>query len=211
MARLFVGEQNVVTGGSNNERGGFYGQAITDSLMPRYGEQLLRGRCYVYHVASQALLLAATTGGHPTIFNPLGSGYVWIPLNLTLGFISGTTVVSGVVWRQTASAGTAAATGSPILTATLVTPQNALLGGGVAAHVLWSPTTNTFTAAPAAFCSAGINLGVADPSVGGLLTKEYNGEWGVYPGNAISLCLTVTTSTAVFQISIFGMEVPLIA
>ncbi len=210
MPNLVVGEQSVVTGGGANRRGGFYGQAIGDMLLPRYGEQLLRGRCYIYHVASQALVLAATGGGHPTIFNPSGSGYIWIPLSLSLAFISGTTVISGLVWRKTTDAGSAAGTGLPIVTATLVTPQNALLGGGVAAHVLWSPTTNSFTAAPAAFCSAGINFGAADPSTGGGEKVDYNGEWGLYPGNAVSLCCTVTTTTALFQITIFGMEVPLV-
>ena len=205
-----VGSQVAPDGRITNARGGSFGQGIMDNLLPRYAEKLMRGEIFVYHVASQALLLAATTGGHPTIFNPLGSGVNWIPLRLEISFISGTTTISGLVWRKTVNAGAQAATAAPILTATLVTPDGGMLGINGSPKVLWSPTTNTFTAAPAAFMSAGINLGAAAPSAGAIISSVYNGEWGVAPGNAVSLCATVTTTTALFQITVVGMEVPIV-
>lgn len=209
-SNFFIGEQSLSSGGLRSLRAGQHGQQMVGNIFPDFFELLLRGRVYAYHVASQALLLAATTGGHPTIVNPVGSGVVWLPIALRLGFISGTTTISGLVWRQTLNVGGGAATGAAILTATLVAPVNALLGGGgVTPKCLWSPTTNTFTAAPAAFMSTGINLGAADPSVGGDLGRMYYGEWGVAPGAAVSLCATVTTTTSLFQITIIGAEVPL--
>lgn len=210
LANYIAGSQVVSDGPLIRARGGNLGQGMVDNLLPRYAEQLMRGQVFVYHVASQALLLAATTGGHPTIFNPLGSGVNWIPLRLEISFISGTTTISGLVWRKTLNAGAQAATAAPILTATLVTPDNGMMGMSGSPKVLWSPTTNTFTAAPAAFMSAGINLGAAAPTAGTIVSSVYNGEWGVAPGNAVSLCATVTTTTALFQITIVGMEVPIV-
>jgi len=182
--------------------------SLVSEFDPIFYSQAKKGNLFIYHVASQALLLSATTGGHPTVFNPMGSGKDFIPLALRISFISGTTVIGAVILAETLDAGSAPATASPILTGTYVAPKNAYRGGGAAktSKMLWYPTTNTFTAAPTAIHATGLNLGAAAPTGTGTYECKFDGGLIFAPGTAMSVCYTVTTSTALFQISILGLE-----
>lgn len=171
-------------------------------------QDLMDGHNFIYHMASQAILLSATTGGHPTVFNPLGSGVVFIPNTLSIAFISGTTVIGSVLIAETINAGSSQATAGAILTLTKVDAKNALRGGGLASRVFWSPTTNTFTAAPTVIGSC-INLAPADPVSGFVAHYDFNDCYAFMPGTAMSITYSVTTSTAVFQITLTGTERPL--
>ncbi len=212
MSDLLVGPQNVVDGAGITGRGGNQGEAITGLMTGQYYEQTMRGRTFLYSVASQALLLSATTGGHPTVFNPAGSGVIFVPVSLCIGFISGTTVIGSANIATTTGAGAGAATGAAILTATAVAAKTAFRGCPTvfASGVIWSPTTNTFTAAPTVEYSTGIELGAVAPSAGsGVYSHDFNGRLAYYPGTAMSVVNSVTTSTALFSITIVGIEVPL--
>lgn len=173
-----------------------------------YADEMLRGTLFAYHVPAQALLLAATTGGHPTLINPIGSGKVFIPVALELGFVSGTTVIGSVLIAETLNVGGGPATGAAIPTATLVTGKSARRGGGGNSTLMWSPTTNTFTAAPAVIAASGLNLGAAAPTGTGTYEAKFDGRLAFDPGTAMSLVYSVTTSTALFQITLFGIEKP---
>jgi hypothetical protein len=207
---LEVGPSRAPDNEQIRARGGNQGEIVTHEMSGKHFEQCLRGKAFNYTVAGQALLLAATTGGHPTVINPKGSGYLFVPLSLTLSFVSGTTVIGSVVIGTTTNVvAIATGAGSPILTATLATPVNALRGAGNASNLLWSPTTNTFTAAPAIDEAACINLGAAAPSAGGNSYKHYFDGLTVYPpGSAMSVCYSVATSTALFTVTIKGLEIP---
>ena len=176
----------------------------------KYTEGMSRGLLYVYKCPAQALLLAATTGGHPTLFNPGSSGKLFVPTRLTIGYVSGTTTIGSVLLAETLQAGSAAATGSPILTATLVSGVPALRGGGVGNSAMqWSPTTNTFTAAPTVLSATSINLGAADPTNSGHEhTHLFDGMLGFAPGSAMSIVYSVTTTTALYHVTLYGLEVP---
>ena len=208
---ITVGPQNVVDGANVQDRGGNQGELVISDMTGQYYEHTMRGRMFIYNVASQALLLSATGGGHPTVFNPAGSGVIFVPVSLYIGFISGTTVISSINIAETLAAGAAAATGAAILTATAVAPLNAFRGCPTvfASAVIWSPTTNTFTAAPAVKYATGINLGAAAPTGSGQYTHDFNGRLAYYPGSAMSVVCSVTTTTALFDITIMGIEVPL--
>lgn len=78
-----------------------------------------------------------------------------------------------------------------------------------ASRVIWSPTTNTFTAAPTVDFATGINLGAAAPTGSGAYEAKFDGSIAYYPGTALSLVYSVTTSTALFHITLFGLEIPL--
>lgn len=192
-------------------RAGNQGELITGEMSGKHFEQCLRGRVFNYTITGQALLVAATTGGHPTLINPKGSGYVFVPLSLTVSFVSGTTVIGSVVIGTTTNvSGVSTGAGSPILTATLATPVNAYRGGGYATSMLWSPTTNTFTAAPTIDEATCINLGAADPTNSGGPHKHYFDGMTIYPpGSAMSVCYSVTTSTALYTVTLKGIEIPL--
>lgn len=175
----------------------------------QYYEQAARGNIYIYHIASQALLLSATTGGHPTVINPLGSGVNFVPLSVRASWTSGATVIGSVLIAATKKvSAVATGAGSPILTATQVAPENALIGAGGVPKTLWSPTTNTFTAAPTVVAAAGINLATVDPVSGFVAETKFDGSLVFAPGSAMSLTYSVTTTTALLHWTIIGLEVP---
>ena len=132
---------------------------------------------------------------------------IWVPTALRISFISGTTVIGAVILAETLNA--VVGTGATIPTATIVAAKPALRGSGAAPRCQWSPTTNTFTVAPTSVCATGINLGAAAPTGTGTYECKFDGSIAFYPGTACSVCYTVTTSTALFQISLLGIEVPL--
>lgn len=185
-----------------------FGETVTHEASGQYFEQALNGQSYIYMIASQALLLSATTGGVPTVWNPSGSGVIFIPTKLTVTYISGTLVVGGVVIATTLNAGSAIGTAAPIVTFTQVTPKPTIRGTGFGSRCLFAPTTNTFTAAPVVEYATQISYNttaLAMPQ----MTHDFNGTLAYYPGTAMSVCYTVTTSTALFALSIHGLEVPI--
>ncbi len=202
-----VGPQSAGNGAQIVPRISKAGSTVTAETNGKHFEETLNGNAFVYHIASQALLLSATTGGHPTVINPAGSGVIFVPTALRISFISGTTVIGAVILAETLNA--VVGTGATIPTATLVAAKSALRGSGAVARCSWSPTTNTFTVAPTSVCATGINLGAAAPTGSGSYEAKFDGSIAFYPGTACSVCYTVTTSTALFQISLFGVECPL--
>lgn len=181
-------------------------------LNPALYAQAKAGNMFTYYIASQALLLSATTGGHPTVINPIGSGKDFIPVAIRVGFTSGTTVIGSVLLAETLAVGGGAATAAPIATATLVQTsiRNAYRGGGTAKNsvMLWSPTTNTFTAAPSVIMPV-LNLGAAAPTGTGTYESVLDGGLIFGPGTAMSVVYSVTTSTALLHVTILGVEIPI--
>lgn len=171
----------------------------------------LAGNLFAYECPAQAFVLSATTGGHPTLINPSGSGKVFVPNRYVCSFVSGTTVIGSVLIAQTLNCGGGPATGAAILTATKVSATVPYVGGPVGQSVMyWSPTTNTFTAAPTVISATTINFGAADPTNSGFDHQHlFDGTLAVYPGNAISFTYSVTTSTALFINTLYGFEIAL--
>lgn len=160
--------------------------------------------------AGIAIIVPGTGGGHPTLWNPSGSGVLVNILRLELGYVSGNNAPTTIEWAVTENAGSSAATGAPIATATLVAAKPAFLGGSYTSLARWSPTTNTFTAAPVFCRSAGLSLftGVAATAVAPFtLRADYDGDFGLQPGCAVSLCTQAATTTALFQVSVTWEEV----
>ena len=207
-----VGPQRAADGTTIIARAGNQGELIAGEMSGKHFEQCLRGRIVNFTIAGQALLLAATTGGHPTVINPMGSGVLFVPLLLTVSFVSGTTVIGSVVVADTLNiSGIIGGAGTPIVTATLVAPVNAYrMGSGSPFGLLWLPTTNTFTAAPTVNEATSINLGAASPTAGGNTFKHtFDGATVYGPGSAMLVCYSVTTSTALFTTTIKGLVIPL--
>ncbi|MDO8534608.1 MAG: hypothetical protein Q7S17_07700 [Xanthobacteraceae bacterium] len=171
------------------------------------------GRLYLATSASGgiALKVPATGGGHPTLWNPLGSGRIISIKSLELSWVSGNNAPGAVEWAITENAGAAAATGAAITAATLVAPVNATAGEGLGTRKgLWSPTTNTFTAAPVFYRPAGISLftGVGTTAVAPFMLRvDYDGGMNIAESTALSLCFQTTTTTAVFQVGILYEEI----
>lgn len=207
--KISVGAQRPDDGSTVVGRGGSYGEFVTHEMSGKHFEHTHRGKMVLFHIASQALLLSATTGGHPTVINPTGSGVLFVPTSLKICFTSGTTVIGSVLLAETLNVTGVPATGGPIPTATLVTAKNAYRGSSYSSSLLWSPTTNTFTAAPTVIAATGLNLGAAAPTGTGTYETKFDGSLIFGPGTACSVTYSVTTSTALFHVTLQGLELPI--
>lgn len=192
-----------------------YGAAVNGESLGRHFEDNAKGRLFSFTTLTPAaLLLAATTGNCPTIWNPSDSGKIFIPTNVSLAFVSGTTTIGSVLWAVTAAqAGQlVVATVGPIITFTKVTPASNSLGDpkAKASGMLWAPAVCTFVAIPTIVKPTGINLGAAWPTnCGGLIDAPQDGRLILWPGQALSLVYSVTTSTALVFATIEGIVKPL--
>lgn len=157
-----------------------------------------------------ALIVPATTGGHPTLWNPSTSEKYVHVRRLALSWVSGNNAPTAIEWAAVENAGSTHATGAPIATATLVTPVQRL-GEGSSNSAKWSPTTNTFTAAPVFTRAAGISLftGIGTTAVAPfpLMAFYEQDEFVLAPGVAICLCSQAATTTALFQVSVTWEEI----
>lgn len=157
-----------------------------------------------------ALIVSATTGNHPTLFNPEGSGRILNVLGLKLAYVSGTNAPGSLAWNVTADAGAAAATGSAIKTFTKVAVASARAGGPVDSKALWAPAINTFTAAPVYYRPTGLSLltGAAATAVAPYtMAEDYDGDLQVAPGTAISLVTVQATTTSLYRVMVLFEEI----
>jgi len=215
MPAQFVGERNDGDGvtGNDADRTGRDGGKVVTQLHGKYYEANSRGRVYTGSSASAgiALIVPGTGGGHPTLWNPAGSDVNVSIIRLEMSWVSGNNAPGALEWAYVLNAGSTHATGAPIATATIVAPVG-VLGGVVTNKAKWSPTTNTFTAAPVFFRAAGISLftGIGTTAVAPfMLRAEYDGDFVIAPGTAVCLCDQTTTTTAVFQVSVTWEEIPI--
>lgn len=187
------------------------GELLTAPIHGKYYYAARRNRLYVASSATGgiAIIQAATGGGHPTIWNPLGSGRILSVKRLLIGYVSGNNAPTSLAWNLVENAGSQPATGSPILTATKVAVVNAMAGGPVDAKTYFSPTTNTFTAAPAFWRPTNLSLftGVAATAVAPFTWgEEYDDDLLIEEGAAICLVTQAATTTALFRYSVLVEE-----
>jgi hypothetical protein len=201
-----VGFEQSADGQPINVRLGNFGQQMVQQTNGKYAEMARRGQLFLYSTpaAGQAFITTATTGGFPTIWNPSNSGKVGYILSVAVTWLSGTTTAGALLAAITPNTGPNIGTGLPIVTFTKVVQ----LGNnpGYASAMYWSPTTNTFTAAPTVIATTGINLGANPGAI--ILQQDYDGQLAIYPGNAISLVYSVTTSTALYMVTAAIGELP---
>lgn len=188
-------------------------EAVVTELHGKYYTQTVRNNLFFGSTASAgiALIVPATTGNHPTLWNPQGSGVNLSVVRLVLSYVSGNNAPTAIEWAATTGAGAQAATGSPILTFTKVVPSPALIGGGGISKAFWAPAVNTYTAAPTFIYPAGLSLDTmvaASTNAPFTIIVDYDGMFGVAPGSAVSLCTQAATTTALFQVAVFWEEVP---
>ncbi len=185
--------------------------ALVAALNPQHYEQAAnKGQVFLYTTAAKALLLSDPTGNVPTVINPPNSGVDFVPLQIRASYVSGTTVIGGVLISRTLNA-TAAATGAAIPTATLVAPVNAYAAGNTAkgSSCLWSPNVNTFTAAPATLAASTISFGAVDPTASGAdRLDKLDGSIVFGPGTAMSLTYSVVSTVSLWIWTIIGIEIP---
>jgi len=190
------------------------GASVVTQLHGRFYETASRGNVYVGSSASTgiALIAPATGGGHPTLWNPSGSGVNLSVLRVTLGYVSGNNAPTTIEWASTLNTGpTIVAVTGPIITFTAVNPTSGVLGGNIQNKGSWAPTVNTFVAAPVFYRTSGLSLftGVAATAVAPFqLEARYEGDHIIGPGTAASLCTQAATTTSLFQVTVVWEEIP---
>lgn len=173
-----------------------------------------RGRAFFGSSASGgiAMVVPGTAAGHPTLWNPSGSGVNLSIIRLELGYVSGANAPTCFEWARSVNAGVSHATGGTFITATKVDPEPCLVGSSADSKAIWSPTTNTRTAAPVFLRSAGLSLftGLAATATTPFtLRAEYDGDFVLAPDVAVALCVQAATTTALFQVTVTWEEVPI--
>ena len=208
--QLQVGDTYAQDGSLVNQRGDNFGNECVQQFNGKYAELAHTGQMFVYSNAAAgiALIISATPGGHPTIWNPLGSGKIFFPLVLRTTWLSGATTIGAVLFSITNNTGAQLGTASPIVTFTAVAPVPAAAGVGKTSSMLWAPAVCTFTAAPAQWVTTGINMAGTAP----INTQEvdFDGALALYPGSAMSVTYSVATSTSLHNLTIWGAELPII-
>lgn len=187
------------------------GATVVGELNGKYYESTRRGLSFIYSTAAAGVLLAATTTTFfgPQLHNPCGSGRDLQINKIVIGDVSGTTVRGHIAYFFLTNAGSQAATGSAILTQTLVSPVNSLIGSGVVSTMRWSPAVGTYTAAPTYLTPMGVNIGAAAPgAANAVLVDDVDGRIVVPPCNAffVGANAGITLTAAV---AIYGIENPL--
>ena len=214
MPAQFVGERSDSDGVTSNDADRTLGDGakVVSAIHGRHAESSIRGRVYTGSSASAgiAIKVAATGGGHPTLWNPADSGRYLSVVALRLGYVSGNNAPTSMGFAVVpGNAGSTHATGAPIATATRVAPTG-VIGGAVDNKGIWSPTTNTFTVAPVFDRSIGLSLftGVAATAVAPFsLEALFDGDLVLAPGKAICLTTQAATTTALFQVSLTWEEI----
>ncbi len=206
--QVVVGPQAANDSSSINQRGDNYGSTVVQDYNGRYAELVRRGQVYVASTAAAgiAILVSATTGNVPTLWNPSGSGRIVYPIMLNANWLSGAVTASNLLWSVTTGTGANIGTGNPVVSFTNVAPVNALVGGPADAVIKWAPATSTYTAAPAFYAATGINLKAT--ALDSQLSVDMQGLMALMPGNALSLTCSVASSVALIQASIWYVSVP---
>lgn len=191
-------------------RSGWFADLIKSDLNPRWFEWASRGFLFHYSTAVGGIAMAAAGNNQPTLWNPTGSGKLFVPLRVLLGYVSTTSAAFHFAWNQLSNAGSQAATASPILTWTDLTPQNGLIGFGKKPAIRFSVAC-TFTTAPSYLGPTGLST-VAMTAAGTNppfpMGWDEDGSIVVPPGSAIQL----SASGAMLMtnaIRIIGLELPL--
>lgn len=187
-------------------------QQLVDELHGKMYAVAKKGRLFLAASATGgiALIVSATTGGHPTLWNPTGSGRILSIRKLVLAYVSGNNAPGSIAWNITKRAGAAVGTGAPIPTATRVDVENALGGGAVDSKAIWSPTTNTFTTAPPFYRPTGLSLftGVAATAVAPfVLEEDYDGDLLIDEDTALSLVTVQATTTSLLRVGVIFEEI----
>ena len=192
------------------EFGGPQTEKIVGKLHGDYFEQTQSGYHFWATVATAAAIpIQTSTTFVLCLFNPSNSGRLVVPTLLNLGVVATTEVPGNVLINFSINNGAQVATGSPILTGTAITPQNARIGAGAnqkalafSAGTLTAATTFGFTTGISQYTTA---MATAVPSP--VRSYEFKGGVILEPGSAIFVMANAATGTT-YQQSIFWYETP---
>lgn len=177
---------------------------------PKYLEWVRRGLVFTARPTNAAaLVIFSTATNAPTLWNPLGSGKLIVPIRLQLHPVAiASAVHTGVLLGFKANCGANAGTGAPFPTFTEKAPTNNCPATGKTSLAKFADNVVTFTTIPAIFQDIGMYQAAA-----GLPTPpsyDFDGTVALGPGDAMSV-LAQAASVNTYWMSIIFAELPLVA
>jgi hypothetical protein len=188
------------------------GEAIIAELHGKYYTQTYRGNVFVGSTAigGVALTTSVTTAQVFMVWNPLGSGKNIVPINTTIGYVSGTGVAANLGYSYLTGMGSNYSVAGGCSAATLVAPVNMNLGSGVVSVAKFAPATATVIA-PTYLRSMGVSqlaLTAATTTAAQWVSRDdFDGHVIIGQGAAIFV-IGVASITSLFDISMVWAEVP---
>lgn len=207
---LHVGPAKAADGLDIRQRAGWNADTIMSELNPKWFEWMVRGFLFWYPSAAAGVALAAAGNNQPTIWNPAGSGVLFVPLRVILGYVSTTHAAGHAAWATQQNMGSALGTAAPFSIFTNIVPTNALLGSGKTSKVRFS-TTQTWSAAPTYLRPTGPSFAALAAATAVDVAPKWwdeDGGFGVAPGSAIQLCANAAVA-GIYASAILGLEFPL--
>jgi len=171
---------------------------------------MLRGKLLIFSSAAAGLAIGVAGNNNPTIWNPAGSGRLFVPIRTLLGYVSTTQVAGHYAWAYQTDVGSAIATGAPITAFTKLPPVNALIGARNQKSPIVFATAVTFGAAPTYLRPTGLsNAAMAAATAIAPFTQilDEDGTLGLLPGCALQLCANAAVA-AVQAVAIIGIDLP---
>ena len=212
--QIQVGLQNVGDNTSPiNQRGDNYGATVVQESGGWYQEMVRRGYGFIYSQAAAGVALAVPGSGAKTsfmIWNPTGSGRLFVPLKITMGLVSTSAVLGNISIYYGTGLGANIGTGAPVVSYTSATPVNALIGSSVTSVMAFAPGVENLTTAPTYLKTLGWSILANDLSAKTTWNFETDlqGSLIFAPGNAMIIGPS-TAVASVCVISCFGVEVPI--
>lgn len=180
---------------------GKYNELMMGALVPRRFEATQRSMVYSGCTAATGVAPGTTIAGTTmafSLYNPLNSGYLLVPLRASIGYVSGTLGAGTVYWLANTNTAAAATTG------TAITVSNARLGMA-ADNIGKLFTTATVPANPTALrpafiLDASLASTVSRPVIA---TDDLDGEFIVDQGATLSLHATAAAGST--PLVVFGI------
>ena len=181
---------------SQDVRHGRWGELIIQSGGGKYKEAVRRGNCYSGCTAQTGVApgtALGTTAAH-CLYNPVGSGKIFIVQEIGMGLISGT-LGAGVVNITSDSVGAGAA----VPTGTAITPRNRLIGSANTSSATYLTTATITTNAAkviGVFCSLTQHV-VATTAVNNeMIVRDMDGSICIGAGGYITLHATAAAGSS---------------
>ncbi len=175
----------------------------------KYYDQAALGRVFIGSTAAAGVALPVETGTAVTfgLWNTT-TNMKAVPLWISFAYVTGTITIGGHVMVNQ-NCGFAIGTAAPLSAFTAGTPKNAMLGGGNASAMSFTPSAATLTAGGTRCYSLGFGHEIATAGPGmNQSGHDFDGRLIVMPGQLLFAAETIVT-TATYSITMAWAEIPL--
>jgi hypothetical protein len=197
----------MADGAKRTARAEAYGALVTDSWLGKYATAVRRGMGFSY--SSLVTWAALTTTNQFMIINPPGSGKIFIPARIILGY-SSVTNVAGYIGMYQFPVNSIIGTAASVVSFTAGLTYNLLSGAGNASKMIFSPTTNVIVGTPTLLRPiVSLAAMAATTAIAPFVTEvDFEGLVQFVPGTAMILAGNAANAM-ISMTTILGFEVPM--